>query len=413
MKRKFLLLGLLFTVTCALFGQTYRYNFNNNFNAVGGIGPTLIEVQETNGGCPYVSSGFSNQTITTISGTCGTGVPAFDFNRSGLTFTNASLIGSTYTIHIFMKRNAPFGGGYDRVLDFSNGTSDNGIYTLDDCFIFYNGGVIGTCPNITANTYYLFSIVRDGGTKAISFYVNGVLNTSFTDTNDDFAVPNNTTPFLFFNDDGCDYGATNGNSVKYLSLSAATSTAGEVASVWTGICATVLPLRMIDFTASKQNDNSVLLNWVTDNEENTSHFELERSTASGSFSKIANVVSNNSVNRNNYNFTDRQPLSGINLYRLKIYDKDGQFKYSSVLKVTLSGKPVFEVFPNPAKDVITITGIRSNETIKLLNAEGRILMQKVSTGQSTTMDVSKFPSGMYIITYFDGEQTQRQKVIKQ
>lgn len=423
MKKKFLLLVLFIATNCSLFSQTYKYNFNNNLTEAGGLGPTLTEVLDL--ACvPLPTAGtFTNQVITTASGTCGSAAPkpAFNFTAGGgLSFANASFITTgTYTIHVLFKFNTIFPGGtgdFKRIIDFKNGLNDCGFYVQDDCITNCSGFTFsGTCPILASNVYTLCSVVRDGGTNLVSIYFDGVPFATLNDAGSEFVPATATTPIIFFRDNiggggTCEDGD---GSIKYLSISAATSTALQVSNEWTTLCSSTLPLRLIDFSANKQSDNSVRLNWITDNEENTSHFEIERSTSGNNFSKIANVVTNNVTARSNYNFTDWQPMSGTNMYRLKIYDKDGQFKYSNILKVTLSGKQPFEVFPSPAKDVITITGIRSNETVKLLNSEGKILAQKIATGQSITMDVSRYPTGVYIVTYFDGTQTQRQKIVKQ
>jgi hypothetical protein len=430
MKKKFLLLALSITTSCALFSQTYKYNFNNDLTEAGGLGPTLTEVLDLACVPAPTAGSFTNQVITTASGTCGSATPkpAFNFNAGGgLSFPNTSFITTgTYTIHILFKFNSIPGGlpiipggppnGFQRIIEFNNGVNDCGLYADNACIGNCDGFTFtGVCPILTSNVYTLCSIVRDGGTNLVSIYFDGALFATRIDTRPEFAPATATTPIIFFRDNiggggTCEAGD---GSIKYLSITAATSTAVQVSNEWTALCSSTLPLRLIDFSANKQADNSVQLNWVTDNEENTSHFELERSATGNNFSKIANVVTNNIAARSNYNFADRQPLSGTNMYRLKIYDKDGQYKYSNILKVTLSGKQPFEVFPSPAKDVITITGIKSNETVKLLNTEGKVLLQKTSAGQSITMDVSRYPTGVYIVTCFDGVQMQRQKIVKQ
>src|SRR4030095_10449989 len=53
-----------------------------------------------------------------------------------------------------------------------------------------------------------------------------------------------------------------------------------------------LPLDLLTFTGRLQNNNSVLLNWKTENEINTSHFVVERSADGNNFSGIGNVSAN-------------------------------------------------------------------------------------------------------------------------
>jgi Secretion system C-terminal sorting domain len=422
MKKKSLLFGLFISSCFILSAQTYRYSFNNTFAEDGAVGPTLTEVLDLT--CiPTPSAGvYISEVITTAAGICGTATPktVFAYNESGgVSFPNASLIGGTYTIHLLFKFNAvPAPGDYARIIDFENGGSDDGLYMNDNPCITTGQAITfsgpATCPAFTSNVYSLLTVVRDDATDVVTFYVNGVALGTLTDALNDFVPSTPTTPIIFFRDDITGFPCEDeAGTIKYLSLTAATSTSTEVSNTFTSLCSSTLPLRMIDFSANMQNDNSVLLKWITDNEENTSRFELERSAPGGSFSKISSIATNNVTTRSNYNFVDRQPLSGTNLYRIKIYDSNGEYKYSNILKVSFGGKQIFEVFPNPSKDVITINGIRANEVVKLMNAEGRLLVQKTATGQSITMDISKYPTGIYIVTYFDGEQLQRQKIVKQ
>lgn len=55
------------------------------------------------------------------------------------------------------------------------------------------------------------------------------------------------------------------------------------------------------------------------------------------------------------------------------------------------------VFPNPAKDVISIQSPFSDYTCKLLNASGQILYEESFQQASVQLPVSDFPSGIYFI----------------
>lgn len=417
MKQKFILLGFFFLASNAIFAQVYKYNFNNNLTEAGGLGPTLTEVLD----CGATAGSFSSQTITTADGPCGVGAKnVFNFNAGGgLSFDNsAALIGGTYTINILAKFDVIPGGpgSYQRILDLRSGNDDDdGLYVLSDCITVGtqeddgNYTFFGSCPQFSSSVYTLITVTRNAATKLVTIYTNGDIFAEFLDLLNTYAPGNSIVAFRD-NLTGCESGA---GKVKYFSVSSVEDNATAVLNTYISLCSTTLPLRMVDFTANVQNSNSVFLKWATEAEENTSRFELERSAPGGSFSKVATIATNNTQSRNDYNFTDRQPLAGTNLYRIKIIDINGEVKYSNILKVNLSGKGNFEIYPNPAKDVVTINGIKANQVVKLVNAEGRELVQKISTGQSITLDVSKYPAGMYLVLYFDGEKMQQQKIIKQ
>ena len=94
-----------------------------------------------------------------------------------------------------------------------------------------------------------------------------------------------------------------------------------------------LPLTLITFDA-QLIDKDVLLQWSTSFEENTSHFDIERSADGMSFTFIGNVnAAGNSSSERNYDFTDKDPFNGINFYRLKMVDADDKFVYSKAIAV--------------------------------------------------------------------------------
>ncbi|MBA2762172.1 MAG: hypothetical protein H0U39_09495 [Segetibacter sp.] len=126
-KAHLLLLSLMFTSLLkaqSTTGSTYFFNGNLNENSGG---PVLTQTLA----CNAATGTFGTETITTATGTCGT-TPAntFRFNDGGgFQYSNTTnFVRQSYTIHVFFKFNAI--GGYSRIIDFSNSTSDNGIYLL-------------------------------------------------------------------------------------------------------------------------------------------------------------------------------------------------------------------------------------------------------------------------------------------
>ena len=99
-----------------------------------------------------------------------------------------------------------------------------------------------------------------------------------------------------------------------------------------------VPLTLLSFNAAKAA-NQVNLNWVTTSESQLSRYELERSTGSAGFVKLAQLPAkgNQNAGQNNYAYTDG-PLFPVSVfYRLKMIDNDGKFKYSKVVHVGAGG----------------------------------------------------------------------------
>jgi hypothetical protein len=95
----------------------------------------------------------------------------------------------------------------------------------------------------------------------------------------------------------------------------------------------VLPLALVDFTAKRQNNYS-LIEWSTEKEVNMSHFAVERSDNGSFFYSISKVPARNSGITELYSARDNVPIQRIAYYRLRITDQGGQEKFSRVVAVT-------------------------------------------------------------------------------
>ena len=109
-----------------------------------------------------------------------------------------------------------------------------------------------------------------------------------------------------------------------------------------------LPVELAYFEAHLKN-NQVQLDWTTATETNNSHFAVERSADGRDFTPIGRVDGSGTLREpHDYHFTDHQPLSGPNYYRLRQVDFDGRFAFSPVRYVVL-GSPL-RIFPSPAAE---------------------------------------------------------------
>lgn len=177
----------------------------------------------------------------------------------------------------------------------------------------------------------------------------------------------------------------------------------------------VVPVTLIDFSASEKSGKSLLL-WSTATEINSSHFELERSTDGRNFETIGTVNANGNTNtRIDYQLFDYYPETGVNYYRLKIIDKDGQFEYSKtasiVIKNTHSGSvEIKSAFIRDKNLQLNLTSSKSQlVTIGLYDAIGRelfgsnIVLQK---GMNTINKIVMQPSAVYYFKLKSNEETK-------
>ncbi|MEO6133561.1 MAG: T9SS type A sorting domain-containing protein [Ginsengibacter sp.] len=176
--------------------------------------------------------------------------------------------------------------------------------------------------------------------------------------------------------------------------------------------AVVVPLNLLRFEVLK-NKTTVQLSWQTTNEINTSHFTLQRSANGTIFNIIGRVEAKNTSGNNDYSFTDANPVDGVNFYRLQMVDIDGKTTYSSIIKIVFAGKNELLVFPNPAKNTITISGLQSKGAIKIMAADGKVVKQIVVVANTSKIDVSTLAKGFYLIQYNDEGKMQQVKFVKE
>ena len=96
----------------------------------------------------------------------------------------------------------------------------------------------------------------------------------------------------------------------------------------------------VKFTVKKVKDK-IVLNWITGNEKNLSHFTVERSFDGLNFSDAGIVFTNDNVDiMEQYSFKDvlRSNSKGVVYYRLKLAGSNGQIEYSVVRKVRIGDR---------------------------------------------------------------------------
>jgi hypothetical protein len=88
----------------------------------------------------------------------------------------------------------------------------------------------------------------------------------------------------------------------------------------------------VDFVTVKawQQGNHDIVEWNIAAQENVSHYEVERSADGRNFTATGSVAAGAT---SRYQWTDVQPLSGNNYYRIRSVDNDGKQLYSAVVLV--------------------------------------------------------------------------------
>lgn len=117
----------------------------------------------------------------------------------------------------------------------------------------------------------------------------------------------------------------------------------------------LLPVELLDFSATP-SESSVLLTWRTASETNNEGFEVKRSSDGRNWDVLAFVPGHGtSLETHSYSHTDRQPMPGVNYYRLRQMDWDGRFEYSQMVSVRMGQQAIpFFIAPNPNRGTFSL-----------------------------------------------------------
>ncbi|MES2849683.1 MAG: hypothetical protein V4685_11550, partial [Bacteroidota bacterium] len=122
-----------------------------------------------------------------------------------------------------------------------------------------------------------------------------------------------------------------------------------------------LPVKFLNFTATKNKD-AALLTWAVENEDaNTVSYEIQKSVNGVDFTPLKSIPAlNNGRSSNVYSFTQDNlsaiRSSGVIYFRVKQTDRDGKFVHTEIRSVRLSGKDLsVAVYPNPVKNKANVS----------------------------------------------------------
>ncbi len=164
-----------------------------------------------------------------------------------------------------------------------------------------------------------------------------------------------------------------------------------------------LPLRLVHFNGKREKGFNHL-SWQTSQEENVSHFQIERSIDAKTFATVHSVPARNGASQQ-YGYSDAHNHDGKVYYRLKMVDQDKTFAYSRIIALDGKGVGPVTVFPNPAKTTLKLDVSDPDilgTTAVLIDINGRIRKHLSITGQTQDINVQQLSTGTYWIRLDDG-----------
>jgi len=158
------------------------------------------------------------------------------------------------------------------------------------------------------------------------------------------------------------------------------------------------------------NGKESLVQWGTSTELNNDYFEIQRSTDGKNFVVIGIQEATNLGNGSDYAWIDKTPNVGVNYYRIRQVDYNGDTSFSKIVSiktVPVSKRSRMTVYPNPTHPNNVNLSIYSNlegtVNIRFFDAIGQQVFTKtieLREGQNE-VDISPrlfIPKGVYIIS---------------
>ncbi|MFM2157018.1 MAG: hypothetical protein RL516_1767 [Bacteroidota bacterium] len=172
---------------------------------------------------------------------------------------------------------------------------------------------------------------------------------------------------------------------------------------------TPLPIELVDFKA-RPDGKRVRLDWTTASEVDNDYFTIERTTDLNEYSFIDKVFSymHNSNILLNYTTYDEKPVYGLQYYRLKQTDFNGDFTYSDPQAVWFGSKAPFDI-TNVYSDVSVSNDINVDfmynsdmpVNVEITDVSGRVIYSESGVaavnGSNRIKLNASLPHGLYFI----------------
>lgn len=184
-----------------------------------------------------------------------------------------------------------------------------------------------------------------------------------------------------------------------------------------------IPVHFLYFNASKSGVSSSLLNWKTASEINAAYYVIERSEDAVNFQRIGRVdatgISSLPVE---YFFTDNNPVTGYNYYRLRQVDRDGRYIFTParLVQFDAAGTGLVTYYPNPTNGMLHIELPehiqKESKVINISNTAGVVLNQLKlgeTINQPITINMGKYPKSIYFIQVRSASINSTQRIILQ
>lgn len=167
------------------------------------------------------------------------------------------------------------------------------------------------------------------------------------------------------------------------------------------IMCTPLPIKLSHFDIIKIKFNTQI-SFATASETNNDYFTIERSSDGRSFEAIGEIKgAGNSVEERHYDFTDENPLPGINYYRIKQTDFDGRYSYSEIKSVQHTGHSKIVISPLHTDGRLHIHTDMQGYDVAVFSSAGQEVTRFTALSGYQSVSIESLHAGLYFVKVLD------------
>lgn len=178
-----------------------------------------------------------------------------------------------------------------------------------------------------------------------------------------------------------------------------------------------LPLHILSLRAT-QSGTITNLHWEVVVPNNSKSFTVQRSPNGRDFENVQTVAA--VAGQKNYSAQDPSTKSKDIYYRIKETDANDQVYYSNILRVGADTKQHVSIYPNPARDFITLNGVAEKAgpvSVKIYDAKGQLVLSTTweqATGRfARRIETQTLTKGIYWLSVSGAVNANAMRVMKQ
>lgn len=180
-----------------------------------------------------------------------------------------------------------------------------------------------------------------------------------------------------------------------------------------------LAVQLFEFEGFVKNE-AILVQWLSNNDPQLEGFILEQSIDGKTWKDLGFVPkTQDSKSMQDYEFMHKNPIVGVNYYRLKQVQLGQQEVISKTINIYFTSPENIQIFPNPTKGMLTVNLFENPivpMTAHIKDVTGREVQEFELDSQDGkyrfSIDLNSYPNGVYFLNIEQYPYQRMEKIIK-